>query len=321
MNINTLLLAICAGLISAVVFASATTGPMLVRLVLFFLTPLSLYLAGLGLGPASAAIAAAAATLAILAATNPVAATFYAISEALPAIVISRLALLSRGEGQAIEWYPVGRIVGAAALFSGFFAGMVLFAMGGDIETLSKAVRSFVETFVKTELTQLPGAPAVADSQIDEIAKTTLTMLPWALATISMITILINLWLAGRITLASGRLTRPWPDLAGMTFPAGTALSLIIAMGIALTGGIFGLMSGGFAAAFSFSFMLLGLCVVHWMTRGSPWRSFILAAVYTGFLVIGPGISLVLTLIGLAETIFGYRFRGDRPPSTPSSST
>jgi hypothetical protein len=52
-----LLIALGAGLISAVVFASATTGPLLMRMVLFLLTALPLFLAGLGLGPRAAAVA------------------------------------------------------------------------------------------------------------------------------------------------------------------------------------------------------------------------------------------------------------------------
>ncbi|MCC7016650.1 MAG: DUF2232 domain-containing protein [Rhodospirillales bacterium] len=319
MNTNALLLAICAGLISAVVFASATTGPMLLRVVLFFLTPLSLYLAGLGLGPAYAAIAAATATLSVLLVTNPAAATLYGLSEAVPAVIMSRLALLSRGDDEAREWYPVGRMIAAAALLSGAFAGLMLFAMsGGDIETLGKTVRTFVAAFVKNELTQLPGAPAVTEPQIDEIAKTTLTMLPWALAILSMLTILINLWLAGRITVASGRLTRPWPDLAMTILPQGLALAFVAMMAGSFVGGMPGLAAGGFAAAFAFAFLLIGLAVVHAVTRGSPWRSFVLAVLYTAVFVFFAGTSLALTLLGLAEGAFGFRFR--QGPHSPNQS-
>jgi hypothetical protein len=318
MNSNTLLLAICAGLISAVVFASATTGPVLLRAVLFFLTPLSIYLTGLGLGAAFAGIAAATATLAILLATNPAAAALYGLSEALPAVITTRLALLSRGTGETAEWYPIGRIVAAAALFGGLFSGFILILMGGDADALLKSVRGFVETFVKTELTQVPGAPTIADTQIDEIARTTLNMLPWALAVLSMSTILINLWLAGRITLASGRLARPWPDLAHLVFPPGTALVLVLAIAVSFSGGMAGLIAGGFSGGLTFAFVLLGLCVVHALTRGSPWRPFILATIYTAFLIFSPGISLLLALAGLAETIFGFRFHGGGPPSNTS---
>ena len=86
--------------------------------------------------------------------------------------------------------------------------------MGGEVETLTKLLRGVVESFVKTELSRIPGAPAITAAEIDEVTRTTLSSLPWALGLLAMGTILLNLWLAGRITLASGRLKRPWPDLA-----------------------------------------------------------------------------------------------------------
>ena len=138
MTTNSLLMAIAAGIISAVVFASAATGPMLLRVVLFFLTPLSLYLVGLGLGPASAVVAAIVGTLAILALTSPVFSLVFAISAALPAATTSRLALLGRQRDGAAQWYPIGRIVTAAALFVGLFAMLSLLLTGSDTETVTK---------------------------------------------------------------------------------------------------------------------------------------------------------------------------------------
>ena len=66
-----LLIGVAAGLVSAVVFASATTGPLLMRMVLFLVTPLALFLAGLGLGPLAAAVAGLAGTLLVLVAGTP----------------------------------------------------------------------------------------------------------------------------------------------------------------------------------------------------------------------------------------------------------
>ncbi len=319
MTTHSLLLALAAGIISAVVFASATTGFMLLRLVLFFLTPLSLYLAGLGLGPMPAAIAAITATGAVMAMSNPVTAMVYALSTGIPAVMISRLALLSRTEGDVQHWYPVGRIVMAAAAFGGFFAALVMILMGADVETLTKAMRTVVEAFVKTELPNIPGAPTVNDAQIGEITDTALRSLPWILGCLSMATALINLWLAARITLASGRLTRPWPDLAGMELPGMATFALIGATAATFAGGFGGLLAGGFAGPFTLAFALLGLCVAHVLTRGSPWCNFILTSLYAALVVISAGASLVLAIIGLAETIFHYRRASARqPPASPS---
>lgn len=313
MPTNVFLLAIAAGIISAVVFASATTGGMLLRVVLFLLTPLSLYLAGLGLGVVAAAIAAITATTAVMLIANPLTAEVYAISTAIPAFICTRFTLMSRGTDDEREWYPIGRIVVIAALFSGLFAMLALIVMGGDIDTLKKMLRGAVAAFVKSELTHIPGAPAIGESEIDQITGSTLSTLPWALGLLAMATTLLNLWLAGRITLASGRLVRPWPDLAQFKLPAAATVILLIAIGISFVGGMPGLLAAGVAAPFTLAFALVGLGLVHVLTRGSPWRSFILTSLYVGAVLI-PHIGLLLAIVGLAETVFGYRNAGTSPP-------
>jgi len=309
-------LAIAAGLISAVVFASATTGAFLLRIILFLLTPLPLYLTGLGLGPVAAAIAAITATAAVLLIANPLAGGVYAVSTALPAVVCTRLALLSREFDGEREWYPVGRIAVAAAIFSAIFAMLALMLMGGDMETLTKLLRTVVESFVKTELSRVPGAPEIGSAEIDSITRSTLSSLPWALGLLSMGTILLNLWLSGRITLASGRLQRPWPDLAAFSLPGTAVFALLIAIALSFVGEMPGLFAAAVAAPFTLAFALVGLAVVHALTRGSPWRAFILTALYTGVLFV-PYIGLLLAITGLAETVFHYRAAG-RPPETPA---
>ena len=316
MPTNVFILAIGAGLISAVVFASATTGAVVLRIVLFLLTPLSLYLTGLGLGPIAAAIAAITATATVLVIANPLAAEVYAISTALPAVFCTRLALLSRDVEGEREWYPIGRVAVTAAIFAGVFAMLALLMMGGDVDTLTKMLRTVIESFVKTELSRIPGAPAIGPAEIDDITRSTLSSLPWALGLLGMGTILLNLWLAGRITLASGRLQRPWPDLATFALPPTATFALLIAIAVSFVGGIVGLLAAGIAAPFTLAFALVGLALVHALTRGSPWRTFILTALYVGVLFV-PYIGLLLAITGLAETVFHYRAAG-RPPETPN---
>jgi hypothetical protein len=316
MPTNVFILALAAGLVSAIVFASATTGAFVLRIVLFLLTPLSLYLTGLGLGPVAAAIAAITATAAVLLIANPLAAEVYAISTALPAVFCTRLALLNREVDGEREWYPIGRIAVTAAIFAAIFAMLALLLMGGDVDTLTKMLRTVVESFVKTELAHIPGAPVIGPAEIDDITRSTLSSLPWALGLLAMGTILLNLWLAGRITLASGRLRRPWPDLATFSLPPTATFTLLIAIALSFVGGIAGLLAAGVAAPFALAFALVGLAAIHALTRGSPWRTFILTALYVGVLFV-PYIGLLLAIGGLAETVFHYRAAG-RPPETPN---
>jgi hypothetical protein len=85
---------------------------------------------------------------------------------------------------------------------------------------------------------------------------------------------------------------------------------------LTFTGGITGLFAASFAAPFTLAFALVGLGLVHVLTRGSPWRTFLLTALYTGTVLV-PHIGLLLALAGLAETVFGYRTAGKPPDPTP----
>jgi hypothetical protein len=314
-----LLIGLGAGLVSAVVFASATTGPVLMRMVLFLLTPLALFLAGLAMGPIGAAAAGLAGTLLVLAAGSFTAALVFAVSQAIPVLVLVYLASLNRAMPGGVEWYPAGRLVIAAAIMAGVFAAATLFLLGGDIETLRGALRSMLEQFVNSELPKMPDAPTLGPNEIDEATAIALALLPAASAISTMGSLLFNLWLAGRITLASGRLGRPWPDLAAVEYPAMTPLLLAAATGAGFLSGLPGMIAAGFAGPLFFAYVLLGLAVVHFVTRGKPWRPFALWALYAALFVINTVASVAVALLGLAEAIWPMR-RPPPPPNRPPAS-
>jgi hypothetical protein len=303
----TLLIALGAGLVSATVFASATTGPLLMRMALFLLTPLALFLAGLGVGPMTAAIAGIVGTALVFAAGSLTAAVVFAASQALPVFLLSYLATLNRTTGDLTEWYPVGRIVLAAALIAGAFATLTLLLLGGDVDALRASLRALLENFVNTELPKMPDAPTLGPKEIDEATALALALLPAASAISTMGSLLFNMWLAGRITLASGRLQRPWPDLPALTFPVGTPLLLVVATGAGLLPGLAGLIGAGFAGPLFLAYVLLGLAVVHYITRGRSWRPFALWALYAALFIMNTVASLAIALLGLTESIWSIR--------------
>jgi hypothetical protein len=316
MPINAILLSAAAGLISAIVFASATTGAPLLRMVLYFLTPLPLYLAGLGLGPTAVGIAALTATIAILTLANGPVGFLFAASTAAPAVLLSRLTLLNRstGNGEEVEWYPIGRLLTVAAAFGGAVALISLVMLGGGEEGLAKAVRTALDGFAKSELARMPGAPALTDAQIDEMAKSALKLLPWALGVLSTATIVLNLWLSGRLTLASGRLMRPWPKLTTVAVPGAATFVLLGGLALSFLGGLPGLIGASMAGAFILVFALVGLATIHVVSEGSPWRSFLLAATYATVVFLTSPAAILLAIIGIAETVFKYRSYGPGPP-------
>jgi hypothetical protein len=315
-----LLIALGAGLISAVVFASATTGPLLMRMVLFLLTALPLFLAGLGLGPRAAAVAGFSGALLVLVAGSPIGALVFAASQVIPAAILVYLVMLNRATDDGrTEWYPVGRIVIAAALIAGSFATLTLFLLGGDIETLRSALRGMLQTFVDNELPKMPDAPTLGPADIDEATGIALALLPAASAISTMGSLLFNLWLAGRITMASGRLQRPWPDLAAMVYPPTAPLMLAAATAAGFLAGLPGMIAAGFAGPLLFAYVLLGLAVVHYTTRGRSWRPFALWGLYASLFIMNTIASLAIALLGLAEAIWPMRKLSpppDEPPST-----
>lgn len=319
MTPQSIFLGLAAGFISAIVFASATAGPMLSRLILFLLTPFSLYLAGLSLGFGPLLIGSAAATAIILLLSNPLTALVYAASEALPAILLTRLTLTAREEDGKLHWYPLGRIIISAALISGALSFVYLAIQGADIEVLTKAIRPEIENFAKSLASVPGGSEALGEAQIGELTSIVVASLPGAVSLSLMITALASLWLAGRVTLASGRLLRPWPDFSKIELPLGSAVLLVAATVLSFTSDRMWLLSDGIASALRLAFALLGLAVVHHVTRGSPWRGFVLTITYAGLLILSKHAMLILSLIGLAETAFHYRNSAQRaaPPPPP----
>lgn len=318
------------GLVAAVVFASATTGPLFIRFLLMFITPLPIALAGLGWGWRTAVLAGAAGSGLILAFTSPAVAAAFAITQAAPMAVLTYLALLSRplaagsataapGDPNAVEWYPPGRLILWAAVMAGLVAVAMLMLIGGDIETLRKSLAEFMTAALEAGLPRADGQAQLSEAEIAALSEVALGVLPAAFATSWMGSLLFNLWLAGRVTLASGQLGRPWPDLAATTYPGGTALAFGALLLATMLAGLPGLAASAFAGALFVAYLLLGLAVLHYTTRGQPWRIFALWALYASLFIVNIWAGIIVAMIGLAETVLQLRARFPASPGAPPS--
>ncbi len=326
---NQLLIAVLLGLVSAVVFASATTGPVLIRYVLFLLTSLPIFLAGLGWGWRFAAVAGTAGILIAAAITGPQGAGVFALTQILPAIALSYLALLNRPyqpggpETATIEWYPVGRLVLWAAVMAGTITLILLLAIGQDFEELRTGLRQYLSETIKTSMPPGANGAPLDDQQLETMTDIMVAVMPAASAVSWLTALVFNLWLAGRITLAAGQLQRPWPDISAMDFPPGTALMLLASMLAAGAKGIPGAVGTAFLGAFFLAYVLAGLAVIHYVTRAKPWRPFSLWLLYIGLFVVAVWIAVIIALVGLAERPLRLRERafpsGPPPPPAPAS--
>jgi len=327
MNRKPLLLGIGAGLVSALLFASVSTGTLLGLFVLFFLSPMPVAIAGLGWGWPASAAAAGIGTLVVAVVGTGRAALFYALALGLPTAVLSYLLLLSRPaavsrpdqdqEQASLEWYPIGRAVAWAALWAGVLGAMALLTTGTDIAGLRAVLRAAFERMLQTGAGLPPGLNrSLQPSELDSIAELMVLSFAGAIATLWMAVALLNFWGAGHVTRVSGQLTRPWPDLAAITLPRVATIGFAAAMALTFVPGIFGLAASAFASALLFAHMLVGLAIVHYVSRGSAMRPLLLTALYAALVLLSPFSGLLVALAGLAEPFSPWRRRWPAAPTT-----
>lgn len=291
-----------AGAAAALLFASVVSGSM-AAVVLFYLAPLPIMIAALGWSHLCGFIAAVSAT-AVLAAFSGLFVVAVAVI-AFGAWWLGYLTLLAQpatnGERSELEWYPVGRLVLAAAVIGTLVVVAAIPNFGTDRESLQSTLRRMYERII--------GEPSIVDLLVIAV--------PPAAAVFTTLTNLFNLWLAARVVKISGRLMRPWPDLSVLTLPASSLALLALAIMGSLLPDLLGIVSSAFAASLFMAFAMAGLAVLHFTTRGMRGRALALASTYAAALVLGWPV-LLLTLAGIADRILGIRRRIARRHGMPA---
>jgi hypothetical protein len=291
-----------AGAAAALLLASVVSGSI-AAVFLFYLAPLPILIAALGWSHIAGLIAAAVATAAIMVLSGT-------LLIAVPVIAfggwwLGYCALLGRpasnGGAGSLEWYPPGRLVLWAAVIGTLIVAAAVPNFGTDQQSVQAALRKAYEGILRDQ------------SLIDMLV----VAVPPGAAVFSTVTNLFNLWLAARIVKISGRLRRPWPDLASLTLPASSSGLLAAAIAGSFLPDLFGILSGAFAASLLMAFAVLGFAVLHAITRGSSSRAVVLAAVYAATIVLGWPL-LALSLLGLAEAAFNIRNRVARKRGPPA---
>lgn len=303
------LIGIGAGAASALLYAAAASGSPL-ALSLLYVAPLPILIAGVGwrhvAGLVGAGVGAAALTLVI----GPKTGLYFLVAVGLPAWWLAYLALLARpGATEAdTEWYPVGRLLVWCAGLGAALVSATIPLVATDLEAYRAALR---EVF-SSALSAAPGGALPGGQDPKALIDLMAMIAPGLAATVWTIATIANLWLAGRICRASGRLVRPWPDIARMDLPRGAALGLAGGFLGSFLPGLPSLVAELFAATFLIAFTLLGLAVVHVTTLAAPARGLILFALYA-LLLIQPWIAIFLAGLGLTEQMFGIRRRFGAP--------
>jgi hypothetical protein len=322
--VQLILIGLSAGAAAALLFASVASGSLL-SVPLFYLAPLPILIAALGWSHWAALIAAVVASGALAVIFSGFFFLAFFVGIGLPAWWLGYLALLARpvaGASPALEWYPAGFLVFWAAIIAGAIVIAGLLSLGTDLDSIRNTLRSGIERMLNIQARQ-PAGPAIPGSLPSEpgrLADILTVILPPAAAVLATLTNIINLWLAERVVKISGRLARPPSDLSALQFPSYAPALTAAAVAASFAPGIAGVSAEVLSASLLMAYAILGFAVLHAITRGTAGRPFALGGAYAAAIVFGWPV-VVMSLLGLADTVFDFRGRAARRrgPSDPNN--
>lgn len=295
----TLILAVGAGLLSALPLMIAVSQPG--GLLLLFLAPLPLFMTGFAQGLAGAAIAGGT-VLVVAGFIAGIVAAFGALLFLVgPAVLLVRQALLNRpaavtaGAPGGLEWYPPGLLV-TWLLWIGLAWAAVTMAM---LTVQSGGMQATIEAHLINALgIMLPQATA------EDVAQMAASMASFALGfgIVSYLLILaLNGVLAQGTVARFGRNLRPSPDIASLRLPAwiAPALAAVLLAAFFLPGDL-GFVARNVAPILLLPFFFAGLAVAHAYARRARSGGFLLALFYV-LLVLFTWPAAIVVLVGLFD--------------------
>jgi hypothetical protein len=194
------------------------------------------------------------------------------------------------------------------AIFAALTAIAALLTLGTDSAEINAALRRGLGRVVDVR-------GGMASGEKSGLIDALVAAAPAAAAVVTMTTLSLNLFLAGRITATSARLIRPWPNLNDTALPPMTLVALPVALAFCFGGGLLAIAAQIIAAALLVAYAIQGLAALHAMTRGRAHRTLWLMMTYSIVLVFGWPV-IALMALGLADAFFGLRQRISPPAST-----
>ena len=299
------IMAIGAGICSAVAMYSIVVGSVL-ALPMFYLAPLPLYLAGLGVGAKGLLVAIAAALVTISLLGSLQTAIPYAVAYAVPTVIFCRHALLSHptASGKA-TWTPPGHLVatmsaiGCTALVAVGLASM----MDADAVSLQQTVSNFLGTAIDAMNDQLP-----ADTR-DAIVLALGPLFPGMAVSSWIIMHLASAALGQSVLVRMKRNLRPAVTYRNLTLPDWCSWVLVISGAVALAlPGDLGYIGHNLVIVALLPFFILGLAVAHTFARQTPKGPMLLVIFYVLLVVLGWA-AFAVAGAGIVEQWIGLRKR------------
>lgn len=298
--------AILAGMASALLFIPSLMGHP-VGLMLAYLTPLPLMVAGLAWGRQALLVSMGAAGVVIFAAAGNLVVPFAFIA-LLPAAVVVLLGLLVRThpDGRQ-EWFPLGGIVGGLSMVAAFTLVLVL----GLVETAAESsLQSQIALWLGQEV--IGRMPFGLDAQAREmVVQIGAWALPAMFAIIWTVSAVINGVLAQSLVVRWNKALRPLPSWSRWHLSDAPAVVVVVsAVVLAFTGLD---TKAGYAAlnvmlAMVIAFFLQGLAQIHGWAQQSAYGTVWLVGVYLLLLFVFAWMVIAVTGVGLFQ-FFALKIR------------
>ncbi|MEN2494618.1 MAG: hypothetical protein TECD_00522 [Hyphomicrobiaceae bacterium hypho_1] len=295
---NSIFLNLITGLSSAILFIAAVRGSVVGIILFTLVAPLPIIIYGLGWGWISALTSSATAAFLTAFFIHPIAGVHHLFAVGLPMVICSYLLMLKRETNEngssVVEWYPPGRVLFLLTLIAGTLAAISLFSFASNEHELESIITERVDNLA----IQLPDE--IDGKNFASFLSKTFTP---AIAVFWMAVACLNLWLGSYIIFASGLLARPWPDLSFITLPREGPLFMFATLSGSFLDGYPGLIALGFASAIFIAYLIIGLAIIHNITRKFKARTTVLIIVYIILLIYHPYTSIAISMLGIAEPI------------------
>lgn len=325
------LIGLGSGLVTAVLIASLANTSVL-ALLLSYLVPLPMFLAGIGWGVWAGAVSLMSATLMLALLQNTQIAFYHIIFIGSPALILIYLLHMHRvyqlppaggnadgngGTKLRIEWYPFGHLVAWGGVMAGALVSLALLQVsGGDVDQYVKAVG---EAFGESNLSLIQEMFG-GNVTLEQTGKLLAYFLPSASAQAWLAMMIVNLWIATKCASISSLLIRPFPSIRAIEYPPFLGAGFFAALVISFAPGLIGLFGSAFTGALGIAFVLLGLTVIHALLAQSPYRVPVLIVLYTSLFwpSLSHFVALPLLGLGLAESFLHLRQRKTQQKLPPS---
>jgi hypothetical protein len=301
------------GLATAAVFAVLTKGTPS-GLILAHLAPLPIMIVALGFGLRHGATSAIIATGLLSIWPHPQFGFTYAVIIAAPAMLACWAATGAPWKGRNLlgrhlpAWATLAAGAALVVSVSAVLIAVALYSGGLDEALNPFRARAYIvlEDMIKSQ-DMAPELKERLDAK--QLSGAIARAFPALLAGYVLLAQSLNLWGAGRLTQISGRLGRPWPDIATeYVLPRAINGVFLVGVGLTFINGLPGAVGLVIAIAAGLLLAFQGLAVAHVYLRGAKVSVLALALIYLIVGMLGWPI-MFFTLIGSADAIFSFRVR------------